>query len=29
MSGDYFELKNYPDYVRINLMVARRIFAAT
>jgi len=27
MDQDYFELKNYPGYVRINLMVARRVFS--
>jgi aspartate/methionine/tyrosine aminotransferase len=26
MNEDYFELKNYPGYVRINLMIARHIF---
>jgi DNA-binding transcriptional MocR family regulator len=29
MSEDYFELKNYPGYVRINLMIARHIFLAS
>jgi aspartate/methionine/tyrosine aminotransferase len=28
MDQDYFELKNYPEYVRINLMAARHIFEA-
>jgi aspartate/methionine/tyrosine aminotransferase len=29
MNQDYFELKNYPGYIRINLMVARHIFPET
>jgi histidinol-phosphate/aromatic aminotransferase/cobyric acid decarboxylase-like protein len=29
MDQDYFELKNYRGYVRINLMVARRLFSKT
>lgn len=29
MDQDYFELKNYRGYVRINLMIARRLFSTT